>query len=136
MAILLLDTCAVIWTAQGKRLREPAAGELKKRGRKAPLFASPITAWEIAMLVSKGRIALAVDPEAWFAGFCSLPGVCLADMSPSVSIASANLPGEPPTDPADRIPIATARASGYALVTRDESLLKHGGFGHVQVMGC
>lgn len=135
MAALLLDTCAVIWTAQGERLREPAASELKKR-RKTPLFVSPITAWEIATLVSKGKIALAIDPGAWFADFCGLPGVALAEMSPSVLIASTNLPGTPPTDPADRILVATARASGYTLVTRDKSLLKYGNCGHVQVMGC
>lgn len=135
MAALLLDTCAVIWIAQGERLREPAASELKKR-RKEPLFVSPITAWEIAMLASKDKIALAIDPEAWFENFCSLPGVALAKMPPSVLVASANLPGTPPTDPADRILITTARAFGYTLVTRDKLLLKYGEYGHVQVMGC
>ena len=135
MATLLLDTCAVIWIAQGIHLREPAASELKKR-RKGRLFVSPITAWEIATLVAKGKIALAIDPETWFESFCRLPGVALAEMPPSVLIASASLPGTPPADPADRILIATARASGHTLVTRDKVLLKYGACGHAQVMGC
>lgn len=135
MAALLLDTCAAIWIAQGERLREPAASELKKR-RNEPLFVSPITAWEVATLASKGKIALAIDPESWFESFCGLPGVALAKMPPSVLVASANLPGTPPADPADRILIATARASGYTLVTRDKLILKYGKRGHIQVMGC
>ena len=135
MAALLLDTCAAIWIAQGERLREPATSELKKRQRE-PLFVSPITAWEIATLASKGKIALAIDPEAWFESFCDLPGVTLAKMPPAVLVASANLPGTPPADPADRILIATARAFGYTLVTRDKLLLKYGECGHIQVMGC
>ena len=135
MATLLLDTCTAIWIAQGERLREPAASELKKK-RREPLFVSPITAWEIATLASKDKIALAIDPEAWFESFCGLPGVTLAKMPPSVLVASANLPGTPPTDPADRILIATARAFGYTLVTRDKLLLKYGECGHIQVMGC
>lgn len=135
MGALLLDTCAVIWVAQGERLREPAASELKRK-RKAPLFVSPITAWEIGTLVSKGKISLAIDPEAWFASFCELPGVTLTEMPPSVLMASACLPGAPPADPADRILIATTRAFGYTLVTRDKPLLEYGNCGHIKVMGC
>ena len=52
-----------------------------------------MTAWEIAMLVAKGKMALAMSPDTWFERFCELPGVALAKMSPSVLTASANLPG-------------------------------------------
>ena len=70
----LLDTCAVIWVAQGDRLREPAAHDLQEAyehgGR---LRVSPITAWEIAMLVAKGKMSLTLTPDRWFANFCELP---------------------------------------------------------------
>lgn len=137
MSGLLLDTCAVIWTAQGDPLHEPAASELPKSyERGTSLLVSPITAWEVAMLVAKGRMALALDPALWFERFCDVPGVTLATMPPSVLVASTTLPGRPPGDPADRILIATARAFGYVLVTRDEKILKYGALGHVQVMAC
>lgn len=137
MTTLLLDTCSVIWTAAGDPLHEPAASELPKAyERGAPVLVSPITAWEVGMLVAKGRMALALNPDLWFQRFCELPGVTLAAMPPSVLVASTVLPGQPPGDPADRILIATARAFGYVLVTRDERIRKYGAHGHVQVMTC
>ncbi len=137
MTGMLLDTCAMIWTAQGDPLREPAASEVPKAYERGTLLlVSPITAWEVAMLVAKGRMALALNPDLWFNRFCDLPGVTLAAMPPSVLVASTALPGQPPGDPADRILIATARAFGYALVTRDEKILEYGTRGHVQVLAC
>ena len=137
MTDYLLDTCAVIWIAGGDPLREPAASELPdacERGSR--LLVSPITAWEIAMLVAKGKLALAIDPGLWFERFCELPGVTLAAMPITVLVASTTLPGTPPNDPADRIIIATARASEYVLATRDAELLAYGAGGHVRVVGC
>ena len=137
MPVFLLDTCAVIWIARDEPLREPAASALAElyveEGR---LAVSPITAWEIAMLAAKGRMALALSPEIWFDRICAIPGVALAEMPPSVLIASCSLPGSLPADPADRILAATAREFGYTLVTRDRRLLEYGGEGHVQVIGC
>ena len=137
MTDFLLDTCAIIWTAHDDPLREPAASELQNAyQRGARLFVSPISAWEIAMLAAKGRVALALEPDRWFERFCELPAVTLAAMPTSVLVASTTLPGTPPDDPADRIIIATARAFGYVLATRDARILEYGAHGHVRVVGC
>ena len=88
------------------------------------------------MLVSKGKIALALDPNRWFERFCELPSVNLTAMPPSVLVASTAMPGTPPEDPADRIIIATARTFGYALVTRDARILEYGAHGHVRAIEC
>ena len=137
MTVFLLDTCAVIWIANGDPLREPAASALREAytegGR---LSVSPMTAWEVAMLAGRGKIALSLAPEVWFERFLALPGVALAAMPPAVLMASCALPGAPPADPVDRIVAATARAFGHTLVTRDRHLLAYGGDGHVQVLGC
>lgn len=135
MPPFLLDSCAVIWIAEGARLLEPAASELPK-AREGDIFVSPISAWEIATLASKGKIALAMSPEVWFERFCEQLSITLAEMPPSVLMASATLPGDPPADPADRILLATAREFGCTLVTRDAHLLEYGGQGHARVMGC
>ena len=135
MPTFLLDTCAVIWIAHGDHLQEPAASELEKAGN-SQFFVSPITAWEIATLVAKGKLALSTSPEIWFERFSGVQDVTLAEMPPSVLIASANLPGTLPADPADRILAATAREFGYTLVTRDKRLLEYGECGHVRVTGC
>ena len=137
MTVYLLDTCAVIWIANGDPLREPAASGLREAvADGSTLAVSPMSAWEVAMLASKGKIALSLAPEVWFARFRALPGIALADLPPEVLMASCSLPGAPPTDPVDRILAATARAFGYTLVTRDRRLLAYGGEGHVRVMGC
>ena len=137
MPVYLLDTCAVIWIANGDPLREPAASALREAfADGGDLAVSPMTAWEIAMLVAKNKIALSMDPEAWFDRILALPGVALTTMPPPVLIASCALPGAPPADPADRILAATARASGYTLVTRDRHLLAYGEEGHLRVVGC
>ena len=137
MAVYLLDTCAVIWIANGNPLREPAASGLREAyADGGTLAVSPMTAWEVAMLASKGKIALSLAPEVWFARFRALPGVTLAELPPEVLIASCALPGAPPADPVDRILAATARAFGHTLVTRDRHLLAYGEEGHMRVMGC
>ena len=137
MPVYLLDTCAVVWIANGDPLREPSVSALRQAyAEGGGLAVSPMTAWEIAMLAAEGKIALSLAPEVWFDRVLGLPGVALAAMPPPVLIASCALPGAPPADPVDRILAATARAFGYTLVTRDRHLLAYGGEGHVQVMGC
>ena len=137
MTDYLLDTCASIWLMNGDPLQDPAETELplalERNGR---LVVSPITAWEIAILSEKKRILLTLRPEVWFRKLCGLPGVSLADLSPSVLIASTTLPGEPPADPADRILLATAREFDYTLVTRDRQILDYALSGHVRAMAC
>ncbi|MCY4407746.1 MAG: type II toxin-antitoxin system VapC family toxin [Rhodospirillaceae bacterium] len=137
MPVYLLDTCAVIWIANGDPLREPAASALRESyADGGGLALSPMTAWEIAMLVAKNKIALSMGPEAWFDRVLALPGVALAALPPPVLIQSCALPGAPPADPVDRILAATARAFDHTLVTRDRHLLTYGGEGHLRVMEC
>lgn len=99
-------------------------------------YVSPITAWEVGMLTSRGRLQLLIRPERWFSNLFEVPGVRLADMSPDVLIASSYLPGKPPKDPTDRIIAATARELGATLITRDRALLDYGAQGHVAVLAC
>ena len=137
MAVHLLDTCTVIWIANGDPLRAPAASVLREAyADGSTLAVSPMTAWEVAMLAAKAKIALSLDPEVWFDRFLGLPGVALAELPPAVLIQSCALPGAPPADPVDRILAATARTFGYTLVTRDRHLLAYGEEGHLRVMGC
>ena len=101
-----------------------------------PAYVSPITAWEIGMLASRGRLQLLIRPERWFASLFEVPGVKLAELSPDMLIASSYLPGRPPNDPTDRIIAATARELGATLLTRDRALLDYGEQGHVAVLAC
>ena len=136
-APLLLDTCAAIWISQEQRISADALGALE-RARTAGDFTyvSPITAWEVGLLVSRGRMSSPMPPQRWFERLMQAPGLNLAEMSPNILIASSFLPGAPPRDPADRILAATAREHGYVLVTRDRPLLDYAGQGHIQAIAC
>ena len=100
------------------------------------MYVSAITAWEVATLVAKGRYRLKVPTGLWFARLLDLPGMALASLRPDVLVASVELPGEPPADPADRMICATARQHGLAVMTRDRRILEYGAAGHVNTMAC
>jgi PIN domain nuclease of toxin-antitoxin system len=134
---LLLDTCAVIWLSEGEKLADPAIDLLKAADDAGQFtYISPISAWELGLLASRGRIQLLITPQRWFARLFESRGVRLAEMSPDVLVASSFLPGKPPRDPADRIIAATARDLGATLITRDRALLGYGKQGHLSVAGC
>lgn len=136
-APLILDTCAAIWIANNEEISAETLGAIHRaREIKEPIYVSPITAWELGLLVSRGRISLLSPPERWFARLLEAPGLSLAGLSPNILIASSFLPGTPPRDPAARILAATAREYGYMLVTRDRPLLAYAEQGHVQALPC
>ena len=137
MQPLLWDTHATIWIYEKGRLSQAAVGVLGAAHRNGvPSYISPITAWEIGMLVARGRLQLLIRPERWFANLFEVPGVRLAEMSPDLLIASSYLPGKPPRDPTDCILAATARELGATLITRDRALLDYGAQGHIATVAC
>jgi PIN domain nuclease of toxin-antitoxin system len=137
MQPLLLDTCAVIWIAENEKLAPGAIEALDDANESgAATYVSPITAWEIGMLVSRDRLKLLITPQRWFARLFETQGVKLAVMSPDLLIDASFLPGNPPRDPADRIIAATARDYGCTLITRDRLLLDYGEQGYVSVLAC
>ena len=137
MQPLLWDTFTAIWIYEKARLSPAALEAMRAAYREGvPSYISPITAWEIALLASRGRLQLLIRPERWFSNLFEVPGVRLAEMSPDVLIASSYLPGKPPKDPTDRIMAATARELGATLITRDRALLDYGAQGHVAVLEC
>ncbi|HWS10635.1 MAG TPA: type II toxin-antitoxin system VapC family toxin [Xanthobacteraceae bacterium] len=137
MQPLLWDTFTAIWIYEKARLSPAALEAMRAAYREGvPSYISPITAWEVALLASRGRLQLLIRPERWFSNLFEVPGVRLAEMSPDVLIASSYLPGKPPKDPTDRIMAATARELGATLITRDRALLDYGAQGHVAVLEC
>ena len=136
-APLLLDTCAVIWIVEDQPISSTAAQALDQaHAADRFVYVSPITAWEVGLLVARERLTTIIKPQHWFERLLDVPNMRLADMSPDLLISSSFLPGEPPRDPADRIIAATAREYGYTLVTRDRPLLTYAEQGHIQAVGC
>ena len=125
MTPLLLDTHAWVWWAA-----EP--GKLSVRARRTiensrGIGISAISPWEVAMLVSKGRLTLDREVLVWVRQALALPRVELIPLSPEIAVASTNIGPGFPGDPADRILVATALRLRAPIVTRDKRLRAFGG---------
>lgn len=135
--VLLFDTHALIWTVEDQPIT--AAAELAISGAAArgrPVYVSPISAWERGMLVAKGRMSSPLSPKTWFQRVTSLPQIAIADLTIDILTDASFLPGPLHGDPADRILIATARANGLTLITRDRAILRYAALGHVRAIAC
>ena len=121
---VLLDTCAVIWLANGDPLHQDAVPQIVQVGLADGIFVSTASVWEIGMLAKprSGRgpsVQFAPDPKTWFARFATGPGIRLADLTPNIAIDASWLPGDLHGDPGDRMIIATTRHLRIPIVTRD-----------------
>jgi PIN domain nuclease of toxin-antitoxin system len=133
MNALIVDTHVFVWLlSKSKQLGPNALEAIKGAASLNSLYVSAITPWEIAMLVSKGKLTLERDVGEWLEMALALPGFRLKALSPAIAVASTRLPGEINSDPADRIIVATARHLGVPLVTADEKLLGYSTQGHIK----
>lgn len=134
---VLLDTCAAIWLMGGDPLSNLAQMALQDaRFAGVGIYVSLFTAWEVGMLIAKGRFRIAVSAQVWFETLISLPGFRIAPLTAQILLNANALPGTPPNDPADRIIAATARNFGYPIVTRDRLLVDYANQGYIQVILC
>ncbi|MES2273634.1 MAG: type II toxin-antitoxin system VapC family toxin [Chlamydiota bacterium] len=124
---LLLDTHVWIWAAQGNSILSPSARRAIDHAKtQEHLLISPISIWEISMLVERKRLTLEMDVTDWLKHWVELPGILIAEFSFQVAVLSNRLPGLVHSDPADRILMATAYEENAVLMTADEKILKFG----------
>jgi PIN domain nuclease of toxin-antitoxin system len=64
---------------------------------------STISAWEIGMLVQKGRLSLKYEVHEWIERVGSLPKITWMPLDTKIAVVSTCLPGNFHGDPADRI---------------------------------
>jgi PIN domain nuclease of toxin-antitoxin system len=122
--VIVLDTHVLIWWLDGDaaKLSAPALGAIEEALSSRDVAASSISAWEIAMLVSKGRLALSVDVQAWLESAARIEGFRFVPVDTTVAVNSVTLPGTFHADPADRMIVALAREHAAFLVSADERI--------------
>ena len=121
----LLDTHAWIWWIQADiRLGRKTVSELDDLPADARPFLSDISLWEVAMLVTLGRIDLDEPFDRWLDAAADPRTVRVLAITPAIAAEVARLPSTFQRDPADRLIVATCRALGHPLLTRDRAITR------------
>jgi PIN domain nuclease of toxin-antitoxin system len=124
--VIVLDTSAwVFWVAAPDRLSRKARAAIEREEPRSGLVISVISAWEVAVKATKGKLELGVDLRAWLAGATTYPGVVVRPLDLVDAVESTLLPGTLHDDPADRMIIAVARRLGCPLVTADRAIRRY-----------
>jgi PIN domain nuclease of toxin-antitoxin system len=118
---LLLDTHIWLWSHLAPdKLTKRVISELEAPGNE--VWLSPISIWEMLLLVEKGKVILDSNPYTWFAAVQSRVPLREAAVTGDVALRSRTI-DLPHKDPADRFIAATAAVYGLTLVTSDDQIL-------------
>jgi len=121
--MILLDTHVLVWAADGPdRLSRTAASEIRRARRDGGLAISAMSLWELAFLLTRGRIQMYGTVESSMRLLTE--DVTVIPITPEIAILAALFPNDYPGDSGDRLIGATARAEGLTLITHDERIRK------------
>lgn len=123
---LLLDTHVWLWfLLEPDRLCPTLSDRLSDPSTEPWL--SPISLWETALLMERGRIEVDGAPAAWIEAALGRVPVRDAALTREVAVASRTI-AISHQDPADRFIAATAAIHELTLATADERLLAGSGY--------
>lgn len=124
MQSILLDTHAFIWAVdnQHQHFCQQTQQHLERAIQQKKVYLSAISLWEIAMLISKKRIAVNMSAEQWLNQAITNSGINIL----AIDIATATLSTELMLhgDPADRLIVASAIHHKMLLCSQDEKILQ------------
>ena len=122
--MIVLDTHTLVWWANGDdaKLSPAARKAIKAHTGEGDIAISSISAWEIAMLVERGRLALSMSVSQWLETIGKIAQIRFIPIDNRIAVASTQLPGEFHKDPADRMIVATSRGLSAPLITADQRI--------------
>lgn len=123
--MLLLDTHTWIWAHSATKMLSGNVKRLIKKTQPDHRAIASISIWEFAMMVTKGRINVKIDPKRWLNDAIGNSGLRIIELTPEIALESCTLPGDFHKDPADRIIVATARIHNFMLLTKDGKILEY-----------
>jgi PIN domain nuclease of toxin-antitoxin system len=125
---VLLDTHIALWLDSGSdNLRGSTHSVIDECWlNDGTIYLSAVSAWEIALLVDGGRIALDLPVDAWVQRFINRPGIKAAPLDVRAAARAYRIEGLEHRDPADRLLIATAIELGCPFITYDDRILRFG----------
>lgn len=121
--MIVLDTHTLVWWVSGDPLlSERARTAIEREQPDGDIIVSSISAWEIAMLVERGKLVLTMDVDSWLSTVAQIDAVHFHPVDVEIATKSVDLPGDFHKDPADRMIVATARKLAVPLVTKDDKI--------------
>lgn len=120
---LLLDTCTFLWIALG-------SDELSSAARSAfrdpanDVFLSVVSAWEIALEYSVGKLPLPDAPARYLPGVRARHGIAPLPLDEGAALQLPKLP-DLHRDPFDRMLVCQAIAHGLEIVTPDAAISQY-----------
>jgi PIN domain nuclease of toxin-antitoxin system len=119
----VLDTHIWIWWIRGSSdlpLRERDALDSLPADNRPTI--SAISLWEFGNLVAQGRLEIEGSVEDWLEIAAAPTTVNVQPITPRIIAEMNRLPDSFHRDPADRLIVATARALGLPLATKDRKI--------------
>ena len=123
--MILLDTHTWIWSHSATKLLSDNVKILIRQTQTDQRAIASISIWEFAMMVTKGRINVKIDPKRWLNNAIGKSGLQVIELTPEIAMESCNLPGGFHKDPADQIIVATARTHNLTLLTKDRKIIDY-----------
>ncbi len=118
----LLDTHIWLWSLlEPEHLTRRVVRALEDRANE--LWLSPISMWELLLLVNKRRVRLNKGVEDWVADAMRTVPLQEAALTHEVALETLRIK-LPHRDPADAFLAATARVFDLTLITADERLIR------------
>jgi PIN domain nuclease of toxin-antitoxin system len=121
---ILLDTSVLLWVAT---MPERVSREVRAAIQDGDndVFVSSVTAWEIAIKQSIGKLELAMPAEDWLPLVIRRTGFSTAPVTLDAALRVRALPWHH-RDPFDRLLVAQALEMQCAIATGDEAFEKYG----------
>ena len=124
--MIVLDTHVwVWWLSDPQKLPARARTAVLEAAGDRAIYISAISAWEIAMLASRGRLTFTMDAQDWIAKSEALPFLHFVPVDNAIAVRSVRLAEPFHSDPADRIIVATAITMGAPIVSSDTKIRKY-----------
>jgi PIN domain nuclease of toxin-antitoxin system len=120
--VIVLDSHVLIWVDNDERkLGRQARKTIERAWPRGEVAVAAISFWELALLQARGRIDLPAAADDWRASLLA-NGLIELPITGAIGVRAVELGGLP-SDPVDRLVVATTLLHRGELMTAEEGLL-------------